>query len=407
MSTWKRTFAVVWIANLLTGMGMMSFLPYFPSYLERLGVTDKADVSTWAGLCFGAAPLSAALMGPIWGALGDRFGRKAMVLRSLFALSFFVGLMAFARTPWQLLLLRVGQGLFSGILPPSITLVSIGVPADRRGRVAGGMQTAMAAGAIGGPQIGSFVHGASDPRYLFVGVCVATLVGALLVLFFAREDDSERKQSAEGGRLLQALARDIASLFAIPRLRAAMVLLFCVQFGIGATNPVLELYVREIVPDASPEHAAHLAGNLFSVMSLMLVVSASMWGRAGDRFGHGRALIASAVVACVALIGSGAATVFAFLLAARVVLGVGAGGLGPTAFGLAAVTVPPHARGAANGAVFSSRALALATSSMVGGWLAAQVGIRQLFVWAAVALGAATVLSLPRLAGRSVPAPDR
>ena len=82
MSSWRRTYWTVWLSNLVTSIGMMSFLPFFPSLLEEMGVEDEALKRTWAGLIFAGAPLSATLMSPIWGALGDRFGRKLMVCRS-------------------------------------------------------------------------------------------------------------------------------------------------------------------------------------------------------------------------------------------------------------------------------------------------------------------------------------
>lgn len=397
MSTWKRTWWSVWIANLLTGVGMMSFLPFFPSYIEGLGVTDPGEVKIWAGLCFGAAPLSAALMGPVWGAVGDRYGRKTMVLRSLLALTLFVGLMSLARTPWELLALRIGQGLFSGILPPSITLVSVGVRDDRRGSLAGWLQSAMAAGAIVGPLLGAWVRADSDPRFLFIGVSVATGLGALGVALFATEDEGERRERTDGGNVLQALVRDLVGVLRIPRLRAAMALLFGVQFGIGATNPVLELYVRELMPNAPLDVTSKYAGWLFSVMSGMLVLSAPFWGPLGDRVGHARALMVSAAVAVAGLVGMGLASTFGPLLVARMLLGVGAGGLAPTAFGLAAACVPPHARGAANGAVFSARAFALATSAMLGGWIASLIGIRTLFFVAAIGLAVALAIGASRL----------
>ena len=118
MGNWKRTYRAVWLANLITSVGMMSFLPFFPSLLEEMGVSGDTAVRAWAGAIFGAAPLSATLMSPIWGALGDRLGRKLMVCRAMFAIALFVGGMYFASTPLQLLLMRIGQGLFSGFIPP-------------------------------------------------------------------------------------------------------------------------------------------------------------------------------------------------------------------------------------------------------------------------------------------------
>lgn len=119
MEPWRRNLAVVFAANLLTSVGMMGFLPSFPSIVRSLGVTEEGAVEVWSGVLLAAAPLVAALLGPVWGAIGDRFGRKAMVLRALGGITLFTGAMSLVREPWQLLLLRLGQGVLSGYIPPS------------------------------------------------------------------------------------------------------------------------------------------------------------------------------------------------------------------------------------------------------------------------------------------------
>ena len=54
MPRWKRTFAAVWAANLVTAIGMQAFLPFFASHLEALGMRERDEVAMWAGLLFGA-----------------------------------------------------------------------------------------------------------------------------------------------------------------------------------------------------------------------------------------------------------------------------------------------------------------------------------------------------------------
>ncbi|MBC8451204.1 MAG: MFS transporter, partial [Planctomycetes bacterium] len=249
----SRTYVVVWIANFLAALGMMAFLPFFPSYLRGLGVAEE-NLSIWAGLCVGAAPLGAALMGPIWGALGDRFGRKPMVLRALVGLVVFVGLMALARTPAQLLALRVGQGIFSGFLPPSVTMVTLSFPAGRSGRIAGGLQAAMASGAILGPLFGSLFRETFAPRYLFLATALLCALGALLVFLFTKEPET-RGGRLEGDVVLPGIRDVFSDLFGRlysmirkPQLGLALGFLFLTQFGIGATNPQLELYVGQLEP---------------------------------------------------------------------------------------------------------------------------------------------------------------
>src|SRR5262245_1912209 len=104
---------------------MAGFLPAFPIILPRLGITDPSAVAIWTGALTAAAPFSAALAGPLWGAIGDRIGRKLMVLRALGGLVVFTGAMAFVSDPVLLLALRLGQGVFSGFIAPSLTFVSV------------------------------------------------------------------------------------------------------------------------------------------------------------------------------------------------------------------------------------------------------------------------------------------
>ncbi|QDU69016.1 MFS transporter [Engelhardtia mirabilis] len=401
MSPWRRTYWSVWFANLTAALGMMSFLPFFPSVVEELGADSLGEISLWSGLCFGAAPLMAGIMGPFWGAFGDRFGRKLMVLRSMLALCLFVGLMSLAQTPLQLLILRLGQGIFSGFLPPSITLVSVGVPRGKQGRVAGELQMAMAAGAILGPLLGGLMVDWLGLRSLFLVVSALTGLGAMLVALFAREQRTaaERAQAVDakpGGlaALLQGLAGDLLALWRNPRTRAGLVLLFMTQLGIGATNPQLELFVRELIggdPELSPQK---LTGWVFTAMAVANLVAMPAWGRIGDRIGHLRALVIAAAASAVALTITAAATGYWGLLSLRVLLSLGAAAMGPCAFALAAAESPEHRRGASFGAVFSARTFAMALSAGLGGILAGWLTIRGLFLATGVVLLAASLFGL-------------
>ena len=51
----------------------------------------------WSGIIISAAAISMGLMGPVWGALSDKHGRKMMVMRAMFGGSIIIGMMGFAR----------------------------------------------------------------------------------------------------------------------------------------------------------------------------------------------------------------------------------------------------------------------------------------------------------------------
>lgn len=396
MSSWKRTYWVVWLANLVTAVGMMSFLVFFPSHLATLGVTaDK--IPMWTGLIFGAAPLVASVMTPIWSALGDRYGRRLMTIRAMLAITVFVGAMAFATQPWHLLLLRLGQGCFSGFIAPSITLVSVAAPRDRQGLVAGSLQTAMAMGAIIGPLLGAYVLREHGLETIFKGVAAASLFSALLVGLFAEERASDRRKVEQGvsplGILKESLA-DLRDVWRNSRMRDALTLLFWMILAAGATNPLMVLYVEEL--GGTPDNTNMITGALMSAYAVANLIAMPLWGHRGDRVGHAPVLRYCALLAAIALGLNALATNIAMLFVVRILLAVSLAGSSPLSYGLAAVEVSVDRRGGAMGAVFSARTLAIAISAMLGGVIFELIGMRGLMLLGASILALMLLKTAPR-----------
>ncbi|MCE9595206.1 MAG: MFS transporter [Planctomycetes bacterium] len=382
MEAWRRTQRAVWLANLVTAAGMMSFLPFFPSHLQALGLEGRAEIATWAGILYGAAPLSAAVMSPIWGAIGDRVGRKPMVLRSMLAIALFVGAMAFATSPWQLLILRLLQGAFSGFVAPSLTLVSVAAPAERQGAISASLQQAMTLGAVIGPALGEFARAHGGIRAAYLTVAALALCSAVCVALFAEEHAGHRRAHDGDGDWFGALRAsfgDLSELRANRALRAAIVLTFWLQFGMGATTPMLEILVQDF-PAGEPHWLPLSTGALFSAVAIANLLFLPWWGKYGDRRGHSRALLACSLLSGLVLLIHAAPLSFDGLVGARFALGAAMAGSGPLAFGVAAAESSTHGRGGAFGVVFAARCLAVAVAAILGGLGFAALGGRGLFI---------------------------
>ena len=271
------------------------------------------------------------------------------------------------------------------------------------GRSAARTALAVAATAIGaviGPGIGGLLGPALGLNTLFLGVAGASALGAMFVLLFA-QDEAERRSAEPSapGRLpsvagfLQSTARDLVDVWQNPRLRSALILVFAIQFGLGASNPLLEIHVADLSGFDSAK-AARLTGALFSVMALINIAALPRWGRFGDVHGHSRGLLICAVSTAIALSLHGLAPWLWLLFVARALLGGAVAGISPLSFGLAATETAVDRRGGAIGAVFSARTLAISISAMSGGYMSRFVGIRGLFL-----LGGGLVLLSGRRAG--------
>lgn len=423
MEPWQRNFRVVWAANFVTAIGMTTFLPLFPLHLREIGVVDGRAIAIWSGALVAAAPLTAAFMGPLWGALGDRIGRKPMLLRANLAITLFVGAMGFVATPWLLLLLRLLQGVFSGFIAPAMTLVSVSAPPQQQGRIAGTLHTSVLAGNIVGPALGGFIGDHWGHRLTFFLCAALSIVAAIAIAAGVTEVAAPRAVArADGGgepaggdprgRGLGAawrdLLRDAREFVAAGPLRTMVLGVLAVRGGAVLVDPVLALFLGTL-RGGHDERLGTTTGLAFGATAAATLLVTPLWGRLGDERGHGRLLGRCGALAALCLLPQAFVGHVAQLGALRFASGVFLAGVLPSAFGLAASLSSIERRGAANGFMFSAIGLANALGPMLGGLCAsgldrAGFSVRPLFV-ASAALVFAGAWWLRSRATKLAPAP--
>src|SRR4051794_25430284 len=142
LEPWQRAQYLVVLTVALAHIGFDVTQPFIPLYVRYLGVIDLAEAAFWSGLIVGISPLTGALIGPLWGSLADRYGRKPMVLRALVMISILMFVQANAPDVRWLLGARVVMGLIAGFTPMAMSLaISLG-PREQIGRAIGMVQAA-------------------------------------------------------------------------------------------------------------------------------------------------------------------------------------------------------------------------------------------------------------------------
>ncbi|TIY02184.1 MAG: multidrug efflux MFS transporter, partial [Mesorhizobium sp.] len=127
---WRRNFAVCFAGSFSTLVAMTLLLPFLPLYVEQLGAEGHAAIVQWSGIAYGATFFAAALVAPLWGRLGDRYGRKLMLVRASFGMAVCMSLTGMVETVWQLVLLRLLIGFAGGYSSGSTILVAMQTPKD-------------------------------------------------------------------------------------------------------------------------------------------------------------------------------------------------------------------------------------------------------------------------------------
>ncbi|CAA9241866.1 MAG: hypothetical protein AVDCRST_MAG77-1582 [uncultured Chloroflexi bacterium] len=379
---WRRTFYTLCACQCVAMLAFGMATPFLPLYVQHLGVGSATEAVRWAGLMSAAAMLVMAAMAPVWGTLADRHGRKGMVVRALFGGGTVVALMGFARSPEQLLALRLVQGAFSGTVSAMRTLVSSVAPARELGYVLGMMQTASFIGNSAGPLVGGIVADQIGFGATFAITGVLLVVTGIGVVRFVREDFSRPAPAAAGEGGMGPALRLVLQ---IPGLLALIGTLFFVQAGMSAVSPVLPLYVSTLVPEDYP-NVATLAGLMLGAGAITGALAAGFAGKIGDRVGHARVVAACSVLAAVTYLPQALVDSPWQLLALRAVQGLFTGGLIPGVMAIVAVRTPSARRGLVFGLTATATALGNAAGPAAGAAATTAFGLRGAFVVTAAVL---------------------
>src|SRR5690625_6278794 len=114
----------MWFANFFVAGSMTMVLPFISLYIQSFGNFSDSYVQSWSGWIFAITFVTAFFFSPIWGRIGDKYGRKKILIMSASGLAVSVLLMGFATTVWQLFLFRFLGGIFTGFIPISQVLIS-------------------------------------------------------------------------------------------------------------------------------------------------------------------------------------------------------------------------------------------------------------------------------------------
>ncbi len=130
--TWEQNLFVLWFGTFMAGIGFSLVMPFMSLYIDTLGNYSTSQLNFWSGLTFSSTFLVTTLISPWWGKLADQKGRKLMLLRASLGMAIVISLMGCVTSVYQLVALRLLQGIFSGYISNATALVATGTPKEKK-----------------------------------------------------------------------------------------------------------------------------------------------------------------------------------------------------------------------------------------------------------------------------------
>lgn len=379
MPLWKRNLWVLWIGVFFTAASFSMVIPFLPIFLLQIGVHEHTEM--WSGLIYSAAFFAGAIATPFWGNMSDKYGRKPMIVRAGFVLFVIYTLMAFVTNPYQILGLRILQGLLSGFIPGAITLIGTNTPSEKVGYALSLISSASATGMILGPLLGGGMAELVGNRWAFASAGMIVLVATILIIVWVREENFvPRKEKS-------SISDDFKVALSNRPFLLVLILSLIVSCSTMILDPILSLYITDL--SGSFQYASLITGFVISLPGIASAIFAPYWGKWADKVGFQRVLF-------IGLLGGALGTLAQIIFAhiwgfslTRFIYGIFFCAVYPCLNGLVVKTTPEDFRGRAFSLNQTSNQIGGMVGPIAGGYLGGIFPIQSLFIMTGLLLLAA------------------
>ncbi|WP_246942839.1 MFS transporter [Bacillus pinisoli] len=368
----KRNLYIMWFANFFIAGSMTMVLPFLSLYIDTFGEFSTTYVQHWSGWTFGITFVTAFIFSPIWGRLGDQYGRKKILIFTSTLLGISIFLMGFVDSVGELFFLRLFMGICTGFISLSQAYISTQTPKEMAGRVMGTLQTGSITGALLGPMIGGVLADSIGFAATFQSVSIFIFISAILVTTTKEYKIGSKAETSQRFTRREVLAHIAQN----PVFVTVMFISILVQIAHFSIQPILSLYVSEL---HGPENLAFFSGIVFSAAGLGNLMMTRRWGALADNIGYIKVLIILLVIAGIVYLPGAFVTNIWQLTIIRFFLGIAIGGIIPVRVAYIRQEAPIAMQGEVLGYNTSLRFLGNIVGPFMGGMISAYFGFSAVF----------------------------
>ncbi len=342
--------AFILVTLFLDILGIGIIIPVLPQLVTDMLGGDASRAASWYGLIAGSYALAQFLFAPVLGSLSDRFGRRPVLLISLFGFGVNYLLLGWAPSLAWLFVARILSGVSGATITTCNAYVADVSAPGNRARNFGLVGASFGIGFIFGPALGGVLGhiGLRVPFFVSAAIVGVNWLYGLLVLPESLPPERRRAFSLREANPLGGLAR-LSRYPVVAGLAAAFVFLALSQRGL---ETVWVLYTRYRYGWEELQNGLALA--LVGVMAA--IVQGGLVRHVVRRLGERGTVLLGLAIAIAGFVLYGLASEGWMILGVVVVTSLG-GVAGPAIQGLVAGSVSPSEQGGVQGALTSLMSL--------------------------------------------------
>ncbi|MEM9408766.1 MAG: TCR/Tet family MFS transporter, partial [Acidobacteriota bacterium] len=354
----RAAVAFILVTLFLDVLGIGIIIPILPQLIKDFAGGTTSAAASWVGAISATYAVVQFVCAPILGALSDRFGRRPVILASLFGLGIDYIIMGFAPSLRWLFVGRVIAGIMGASFTTANAYIADISTAETRARNFGFVGVAFGLGFITGPALGGLLGGIDLrlPFFVSAGLC---LVNWLYGFFVLPESLAPENRSPFTTSKLNPFS-SIAALGKYPIVASLAGAFVCQGFAQRGLENVWVLYTSHRY--GWGETANGLALALVGITAV--IVQGGLVRPVIQRIGERRAILFGLGLGIFTYIAYGLASQ-GWMLIAVILFGAIGGVAGPAIQGLVAGSVAPNEQGRVQGALAALQSVTSILAPMI------------------------------------------
>lgn len=239
----RLPFAFVLCTVMIDAMGIGLVMPIMPQLIVEVQGGTLASAAIWGGILSTAFAAMQFIFGPILGNLSDAYGRRLVLLVSLFVMALDYVVMALAGSIWLLLIGRIVGGITAATHSTAAAFMAdVSKPEDKAANF-GLVGAAFGVGFVLGPVMGGLLseYGTRAPFWAAAGLSALTFAIGFFVMPETVTDKTRRAFSLKRANPVSSLT----AIAALPGIRPLLWVYFLYSVSIYVYPAIWSYFTTE------------------------------------------------------------------------------------------------------------------------------------------------------------------